>query len=59
MDPSTPHENAAGSPPRQPQGTSRRASLTGGIILLLLAGSLVAWYVQDSPLDVARQYVSE
>lgn len=59
MDPSTPHENAAGSPPSQPQATSRRASLTGSIIVLLVVASLVAWYLQASPLDVARQYVSE
>jgi hypothetical protein len=59
MDPSTPHKNAAGSLPRQSQGTSRRASLTGGIIVLLVVASLVAWYLQASPLDVARQYVSQ
>jgi hypothetical protein len=59
MDPSIPRENTAGSPPGKPQVASRRASLTGGIIVLLLAASLVAWYLQESPLDVARRYVSE
>jgi hypothetical protein len=33
--------------------------MIGGIMALLLAASLVAWYLQESPLDVARRYVSE
>ncbi len=59
MDPSTPREITAGSPPSRPQGTSRRASLIGGLIILLVPASLVAWYLQEPPLDVARRYVSQ
>jgi hypothetical protein len=58
MDPSTPHENA-GSAPGKTRGTGRRSSLAGCIIILLAAASLVAWYRQAPPLDVARRYVSE
>jgi hypothetical protein len=59
MDPSTPREDTSGLPPSKPQLTGRRASLTGGIIVLLVGASLVARYLQASPLDVARRYVSE
>jgi hypothetical protein len=59
----TQQDNASGPPLGQPQRTSGRQSvipsLTGIAIGLLLVTSLVAWYLQPSPLAVARQYVSE
>jgi hypothetical protein len=59
MDTPTPKEHSAGAPPAQPKARSRNASLTGFIVCLLVAASVVAWYFQASPLVVARRYVSE
>jgi hypothetical protein len=63
MNKPTEHQKAAGSPPPPTRITRwlRRliGAIIGAFIGLLFLASLVAWYQQDPPPVVARQYLSE